>query len=296
MYYLKSKIILGTAQFGMSYGVSNKDGKTSESDVFDIINYAKNCGIKYLDTASAYGKSEFILGKVANNNDWKIITKVPSLKDFKGNNHKSRVKELFNKSLTNLNRNSIDTLLIHSCEDLFTKYGHSLYEALIELKEAKKINKIGVSVYNKSQINRLLGFYDVDLIQAPINILDQRLILEDYLGQIKKSGVEVHVRSIFLQGLLLMPFDEIPSFFKPIYPQIRLFHEKAKSLSISPLSLALSYVDSIKEVNHILIGVNSLNHLKEIAKAQIVKISTKDFFNLGVFDENYVNPSKWTLN
>mgnify|MGYP006089250161 CR=1 FL=1 len=84
--------------------------------------------------------------------------------------------------------------------------------------------------------------------------------------------------------------------YKPIYPQIRLFHEKAKSLSISPLSLALSYVDSLEEVNHILIGVNSLNHLKEIAKAQIVKTSTKDFFNLGVFDENYVNPSKWTLN
>ncbi len=295
MHILKSKIILGTAQFGLSYGVSNQLGKTTESDVIDILNYAHNNGINYLDTASAYGNSETIIGELANNNHWRIITKVPSIKDNKNNNCKLMVKELFYESLNNLNRDSIDSLLIHSCDDLFTKYGRELFEAILELKDDKKVNKIGVSVYNKNQIDRLLKDYDIDTIQVPINILDQRLIEDNYLSQIKSCGLEIHARSIFLQGLLLMNSTNIPPFFKPISTQLKSFQIKAREMSISPLSLALSYVFSLEELDYILIGVNNLKQLKEIVEAPIVETTIEDYYDLAVFDEQFVNPSRWIL-
>jgi aryl-alcohol dehydrogenase-like predicted oxidoreductase len=296
MHILKSRIVLGTVQFGMSYGVSNQPGKTIKSDVVDILNYAHNNGINYLDTASAYGDSEIIIGELANKNHWRIITKVPSIKDDKNNNCKLMVKELFYESLNNLNRDSIDSLLIHSCDDLFTNYGRELFEAILELKDDKKVSKIGVSVYNKNQIDRLLRDYDIDTIQIPINILDQRLIAGNYLSQIKDCGLEVHARSIFLQGLLLMSSKDIPPFFKPITKQLKLFQIKAREMSISTLSLALSYVFSLEELDYILIGVNNLKQLKEILETQIIETSIDDYYDLAVFDEQFVNPSRWVLN
>ncbi len=289
-----SKIILGTVQFGMSYGVSNQLGKTLKSDVADILHYASSNGINYLDTASAYGDSESVIGELTNNSYWKIITKIPSIKD-ENNNCKSIVKKSFYESLCKLDKDSVDSLLIHSCDDLFAKHGRELFEAILELKDDGKINKIGVSVYNKNQIDRLLEEYDVDIIQLPINILDQRLIEDNYLGQLKSCGVEIHARSIFLQGLLLMDYANIPSYFWPIRKKIKLFKKKAEELSISSLSLALNYVFSIKELDHILIGVNNLKQLQEIVEIPIVEIASEDYCDLAVNDNNFVDPSKWQI-
>jgi aryl-alcohol dehydrogenase-like predicted oxidoreductase len=298
MHILKSKIVLGTAQFGLSYGVSNQLGKTTESDVVDILNYAHNNGINYLDTASLYGDSESVIGRFANKDHWKIITKTPIISD-KVYAHKSliksTVKKSFNNSLVRLRRDSVASLLVHLCDDLFTEHGRVFFETISEFKSNGYIDKIGVSVYNKDQIERLLEEYDVDIVQLPINILDQRLMENDYLSYIKSHGVEIHARSIFLQGLLLMDLKDIPLYFKPIFGQLKLFKNKAKELSISPLSLALSYVNSIKELDYFLVGINNVKQLQEIVEAPIIEAPSEDFRDLFVNDGNFIDPSKWNI-
>lgn len=290
-----SKIVLGTAQFGLPYGISNKKGKTDEFEVEAILNFAQNIGINLLDTASKYGNSESIIGKLSNKNHWKIITKIPTLKNDIRENHKLILSDLLNKSLINLNRNSIDSVLVHSCDDLFSDHGGKIYEALLDLKADKLVSKIGVSVYSKNQIDRIIREFDIDILQIPINILDQRLVKENYLGELKSYGIELHARSVFLQGLLLMNPSDIPSFFKPIYKQIQLFHAKAKEVSVSQLSLALSFVSALKDLDYILVGVNTLNQLEEIVNSEIINIRLEDYDELAVFDEQYMNPSKWLL-
>jgi aryl-alcohol dehydrogenase-like predicted oxidoreductase len=293
---LNSKIVLGTAQFGLSYGVSNKFGKTDESEVEEILNFAQNIGIHLIDTASQYGDSETIIGKLASRNHWRIITKIPSFRGSTNKNYKLMVRNTFNRSLDNLNRDSIDSVLVHSCDDLFTDFGRTMFEGLLDLKQDRKVNKIGVSVYNKNQIDRLLRDFDIDILQIPISIYDQRLIQENYLRQIKSYGIELHARSIFLQGLVLMNQFEIPSFFKPITKQIKLFQTKAREASISQLSLALSFVNSLEGLDYIVVGVNNLKQLEEIVDSEIVDIQNEDYSDLAVFDEKFVNPSKWILN
>ena len=171
-----TEIALGTVQFGMHYGINNQLGKTNKNEVKDILEYAWKSGIYMLDTASSYGNSEEVLGGVIDN-DWKIITKVPSLKSNTiGSKQINKILDSFKHSLSKLNQESVYGLLIHNCNNIFLPGGERLIEAIHQLKEDGFIKKIGVSLYDGEQINNLLSNYSVDLVQIPVNILDQRLI------------------------------------------------------------------------------------------------------------------------
>jgi len=290
------KIGLGAVQFGVDYGVSNTHGKTTKHEVSQILQFAYENGISVIDTATSYGSSENILGEVVTNDDWRFVTKTPHFSDNSLNStHVNQLKESFNQSLFNLRKKYIYGLLLHSCDDLLKPGGELIFREMERLREIGMVKKIGVSAYSSKQIAAILGKFNIDIIQLPINIFDQHLFVDGWLEKLKNKNVEIHARSTFLQGLLLMPKTSIPTYFLPIKEKIELFSKSAQELSLSKLELALGFVQSIDGIDKVIVGVNTVDQLREIIRSTKVKVDFKQFVNLAINDSNYVDPSKWKL-
>ena len=284
-----SKLALGGVQFGIDYGIANTKGQVQIEEVQSILNYAKKNGVNILDTASGYGDSEEVLGKVGVDN-FQIITKTTSIKQ--GVNG---VVRIFYQSLKNLKQKKAYGLLIHDIGEIEHKQFDTLLIELARLKRQGLVKKIGASVYNSQQIDYLLDNFSIDLIQLPINILDQRLISNDSLIKLKKHNVEIHARSAFLQGLLLMSTDTIPSWFNPIKDTLKLFHKEAKKQNLTKLQLALGFVQSLTEIDKVVVGVDSLQQLREIIDASSVKVNTAELSNIAINNSIFLNPSNWRV-
>ena len=290
------KIGLGTVQFGLDYGVSNIHGKTTKHEVSTILQLAYENGISLIDTATSYGNSENMLGEVITNDDWKFVTKTPYFVDgCLDNTHVEQLKESFNQSLIRLGQKKIYGLLLHSCDDLLKSGGSLLFREMERLKSIGMIEKIGVSVYDKKQIKAILGKFNIDLIQLPINILDQNLFIDGWLEKLKNKDIEIHARSVFLQGLLLMKKKSISPYFLPIERNLNEFYNLAKKLSLSQLELALEFVMQIDEIDRVIIGINTADQLKDILQAKRTHISSMDLRNISIDDQNYTNPSLWKI-
>ncbi|WP_339136117.1 MAG: aldo/keto reductase [Candidatus Electrothrix sp. GW3-4] len=294
------KLGLGTVQFGMKYGISNSEGQTSKQEVRRILEVARRKGIRYLDTASQYGRSEQVLGQTMPvGHQFRIITKTPHFKSKKiEQRHISQLKKSFEQSLDRLLVDSVYGLMVHNAEDLLVPGGENLYQAIIDLKKDGKLRKAGVSVYTAKQIDMINSRYDIDIIQVPVNILDQRLIQSGHLSDLKKRGVEIHARSIFLQGLLLMRPDELHSYFDPIKRHIQTYQNEIHSHGFSLLSSAVQFVKSIDLIDKVLVGVDSVVHLQEISAAYNVSIQKSqqiDFLKYAVDHSDFVDPSQWKI-
>ena len=290
------KIALGTAQFGMNYGLSNTHGKTDKYEVSKIIQYAYDYGISFIDTASSYGDSEKILGEVITNYYCKLVTKTPHFSDsYIDNLHVVKLKESFHQSLFNLKQKDIYGLLLHSCDDLLKPGGGLLLQEMEDLKSIGVVKKIGVSLYNSEQIDIVLSKFNIDLVQLPINIFDQQLLTGGWLEKLKDFDVEIHARSAFLQGLLLMTNDLVPPYFFPIKKNLEAFYKSAKELSLSQLELALGYVMGVSEIDQVVVGVNTVEQLKEIIKATQVQINPMEFSDISINDPAFTNPSLWKV-
>jgi len=290
------KIGLGAVQFGVDYGVSNTHGKTTKYEVSQILQFAYENGISLIDTATSYGSSESILGEVVTNDDWRFVTKTPNFSDNSLNStHVNQLKESFNQSLFNLRKKNIYGLLLHSCDDLLKPGGELIFREMERLREIGMVKKIGVSAYSSKQIAAILGKFNIDIIQLPINIFDQHLFVDGWLEKLKNKNVEIHARSTFLQGLLLMPRTSIPTYFLPIKEKIELFSKSAQELSLSKLELALGYVMGINEIDKIVVGVNTIEQLREIIEATQVKVNPMEFTDVSIDNPIYTNPSLWKI-
>ena len=203
-----NKLALGTAQFGLDYGVTNSEGKVQVEEVELILGCAKENSINTLDTAASYGNSEEVLGSIGIS-DFQIITKTIPLK-----NGVDEVIKHFQQSLTFLNKSSVNGLLIHNINEIEHKNFNTLFKELTELKRQGLVNKIGFSTYTPEQVDFLLKNFDFDLIQVPFNIFDNRLIQGGQLQALNNKGMEVHARSVFLQGVLL-DFNNLSNYFSP---------------------------------------------------------------------------------
>jgi len=285
------KIALGTAQFGMDYGISNLKGQTSFDEVKKIIEFSRNIGIKKIDTAKNYGETEKIIGEVGIK-DFKIITKLPKISSNEFNPI-FFVDSQIQDSMTKMKISKIDTLLLHNARDLLSASGKKIYYKILELKKVGVIDKFGISVYEKDEIDQLNKNFNFDVIQIPFNIFDTRLIKMGYLKELKKKGVEIHARSIFLQGLLLMKRNSLPLKFlkwKKVWNEWFIWFKK--NPNISQMELCLSYALSIKEIDTLIIGVNNIQQLNELN--EIAKKPLKDNFpQFNIEDKNLLNPPNW---
>ena len=292
------KLGLGTVQFGLDYGISNKHGMTPINQVKEILAHAHESGIRVLDTAMLYGKSEEVLGvSLSPSHSFDIVTKTLQFKKPQINqNDAKKLTEGFEASLTKLGRQSVYGLLIHHADDLLAKGGEYLMEAMLSLKASGAVKKIGVSVYDSNQVEQILEKYSIDLVQLPINVFDQRLLINGNLKALKNAGIEIHARSIFLQGLLLMPVEQMPDFFSPIKPLAASYNKLLSTHDITPLQGALSFAQQCEEIDSVILGVSSINELTEIIAAwSSVSEQKIDFSHYACTDSRMINPAQWNM-
>ena len=285
------KLIIGTAQLAFKYGISNKGLKTSESEMKSMLSYLNKKNFDLIDTAIDYGESEKILGKIGISN-FKVITKLPKLNpsivDIDG-----WVKGQVIDSICRLNINSLYGLLLHNPSDLWGPYSNKLIKALKNIKNSGLVSKIGVSIYNPIELNKIFKLLNFDIVQSPMNLIDRRLEKSGWLYRLNDKGVEIHARSIFLQGLLLMQRNEIPSKFEK---WSRIWNEwelKIYNNKNNAILKCLSYPLSFPQIQNIVIGANNLLQLDEIVSASFKKIIKEDLSFMISNDEMLINPSNW---
>lgn len=284
------KLALGTVQFGLNYGVANTTGRVSAEDALAVLRRARESGMDVLDTAVAYGDSELILGELGVRS-WKIVSKLPPVPDDCGN-VTLWVKEQTLASIKRLGVSQLYGLLLHRPSQLLESFGGALYEGLQAAKAEGLVTKIGVSVYAPSELTLLFAKHVFDLVQAPLSILDRSLVESGWAQKLKMAGVEIHARSAFLQGLLLMPADQRPSKFSPWAEVWSEWDRWLAEAGVSPLQACLRYVNGLACIDRVVIGVDSANQLNEIVKAV-----DGDLIGLPQFkplqDTRLVTPASW---
>ena len=285
-----ARLALGTAQFGSHYGIANVSGQVGKSDAARILSEARSSGIDTLDTAIAYGESETRLGSLGVEG-WKIVTKVPALPagvtDVQG-----WLMEMVWGSLDRLGVKRLYALLLHHPLDLGGAHGQALHRALIEAKASGMTEKIGVSVYDPAELEQLVPRFALDLVQAPFNVIDRRLKDSGWLARLSGEGIEVHTRSAFLQGLLLLPESRLPSAFTKWQEKWSEWEAWLRETSVSALRGALGFVLSNSEVDRVVVGVDGLQHLREILVASGGALSPPPE-SLRSDDSDLINPSRW---
>ena len=287
-----SKIALGTVQFGMDYGINSISGQVLPAEIKDILNYAYRQNIDLLDTAPAYGNSEQVLGKY-NSHEFKIVTKTRHFDCLEiGNREAQLLDSDFSQSLTDLKKDRVYGVLFHNANDLLKHGSDKLFNRLNDFKQAGKIKKIGVSIYNHEQLQSIIDNFDIDLVQLPFNILDRRLVDSGIFRMLQDRDVEIHARSVFLQGLLLMTEQSRPGKFKRWGTLWKVWHEWLNDNQITALEATIRHAISIPEISKVLVGVDTVDQLKEIVLASpgiLPDIPPEMFTN----DVDLLNPSNW---
>ena len=286
------KFALGTAQFGLPYGIANRVGQVTRSEIIQILDIAVANEIDILDTAAVYGDSEAVLGEVGTHR-FNIVTKLPPL-PVKIVDVEVWVEEQVRKSLQRLNVDAVYGLLLHRSEDLRGAVGQSIIRSLERLKIQGEIQKVGVSIYDPSELDFVFQTWSIDLVQAPFNIMDQRLITTGWLEKLHDLGVELYVRSVFLQGLLLMPREAIPEKFKPWFFLFDRWHSWLQENGISAVEGCLSFVESYPYIERFVIGIESRAQLRELLQAANCSFRG-EAPDLSCNEEKLINPSNWNL-
>ena len=289
-----NKLGLGTVQWGLPYGVANQHGITTPETVSALLNDARQHGIEVLDTASLYGKSEAVLG-TNSLEGFKVVTKTPRfsashISDIEVN----QLSETFQQSLGLLKCKKNYALLIHHADNLLVTGGEKLLAAMMQLKKDGLVEKIGVSVYDSMQVDAVMKKFTPDLVQLPFSVMDQRMLTSGHLERLKKEGVEIHVRSVFLQGLLLMPLKNIPAFFEPVRSLLTRWHAAAQEQGLTVNQAALSFVKNSPYVDTVLVGLDNLAQFRSCIDDFATNINF-DATGLACNDSTFINPSRWRL-
>lgn len=286
-----SRLALGTAQFGLSYGIANQDGQVTRSNAKAMLQLAATNGIDTLDTAIAYGESETCLGEVGAQG-FKLVTKLPAVPDGCAD-VSGWVEEQVTASMARLGVNAVYGLLLHRPQQLLESGGETLYHALQGLKEAGKVQKVGVSIYAPCELEALTQRYRFDLVQAPFNLVDRRLHASGWLQRLKNEGVEIHIRSAFLQGLLLMSKGTVPDKFSTWSDLWGKWHDWLSRNNVSAVQACLAFPLSFPEIDRVVVGADSVNQLQQIISAA-ASVAPDDFPDLQCEDENLINPARWS--
>ena len=286
-----SRLALGTVQFGIDYGVANKLGQVKKTEILQIIESAKNENIDLLDTAITYGDSEKILGNLGVTS-FRVVTKLPEC-PVKSLDLISWVKNHINNSLQRLGLENIYGLLIHRSQNLRGISSIKIRDILYQLKSEGLVKKIGVSIYNPYELEEITKKIKLDLVQAPINLIDQRMESSGWLSRLHDEGVEIHSRSTFLQGLLLLSRNDIPSKFERWSEIWDRWEQEQKKNNKSALEMCLSYPLSLPKVDRVIVGVDSIKQFNSILIASKNVEKMKDYTFIKSNDPLLLNPFNW---
>lgn len=283
------KLALGTAQFGMDYGINNARGKVPANEVLAILNEARKAGVDTLDTAAGYGESEKVLGEYLKQNSsaFKIISKL-------SNADIAAAKQNLAVSLDNLGQSSLYGYLIHNFD--FYRENPQVWDLLEQAKSQGTVKKIGFSLYYPVELDNIFSQdLAVDLVQLPYNVLDQRFYR--YFPELKKRKIEIHIRSVFLQGLLFKKPEELSIHFQKIVGKIKILRDLAVQYRSTITEICLNFVYREELVDKVVVGVDNLANLQEILQAvqpgKIIAPLAGSLKELAEEDEDLIVPMNW---
>lgn len=286
-----NKIALGTAQFGIDYGINNKRGKLRPGEVFKILDEAAGAGIDTIDTAHSYGDSEKVIGDFIRSGKvgFKIVSKLPA-------SAYGKTGGIFEESLDRLEVSALYGYLVHGFEAY--KKDEGVWSELEELRSRRRVEKIGFSLYLPSELEYLLQRkLPIDIIQIPFSVFDQRF--GPYLSVMKKKNIEVHARSIFLQGLVFKDADTLDGYFANIRDKIEALNCLSVKSGVSIVSLCVNFAAANSCIDKVIVGVDSVENLTDIMNALqdgfLSKDAVNEILNMRVDDENMLLPFRWKL-
>jgi aryl-alcohol dehydrogenase-like predicted oxidoreductase len=285
------RVALGCAQFGAAYGIANRTGQLTPEEGARVLALAAAAGMDTLDTAVAYGESEARLGAhgVAR---WRVVSKLPplpaDLADVGG-----RVMEQVAGSLARLRIPALDALLLHRSADLLGPQGEQLRDALLRVRDEGSAGRIGVSIYAPEELERIVPAFRPEVVQAPFSVLDRRLERSGWLARLADLGVEVHVRSVFLQGLLLQAPEDRAAGFAPWQAAWDRWDSWLQQSGSGALAACLGFVLARPEVHRVVVGVDGAAHLAGVlaAAAESGPLPPAD---LACDDLELIEPFRWT--
>ena len=283
------KIGIGSAQFSGLYGISNLGKPLSYENAKKILASARKHKIKILDTAASYGESEKWLGEFGVS-DFDVVTKVPAMKDTRCSAD-DYIKDSLEGSLKRLRISSVYGLLLHCPKMIHHQNADAIKSLIKSLKEKGKLKKFGVSIYDPKMLETIIPLIEPDLVQAPCNIMDRSLFTSGWMEKLYKQKIEIHARSVFLQGLLLLPESALPKQFSAWRPLFFRWHQWLSDHKADPIKVCLAAVNDPR-LSCVLVGVQSEEHLSKILLA-FQDLQNASFPDLSCDDKNLIDPSNW---
>ncbi len=287
-----NRIAIGTAQFTNNYGISNEHGVTKQDDVNKILEFAASNGIKFIDTAIGYGQSEKSIG-LSGVRDFQYISKLPSVpKDILSSDIQSWIITNIMQSIKNLGAEQLFAFLLHNSDDLKGPNADYIFDTLREAKENKLIKYFGYSLYDPHELDQLFIRFKPDIVQIPYNVFDHRFSDSGWISRLHNEGVIIHARSVFLQGLLLMPAKKIPKYFLGWQDHFKKWNSYLNKNNIKALQACISFALMNEEVDQVIIGIENIKQIEEIVSTlnnNIINVSD----NFRINDSSFINPSKW---
>ncbi len=291
------KVLIGTAQFGYDYGITNRNGKVSIPVVKDIIDLSISSGISGFDTAQSYGDAEKVLGEnLPIKNEFKIISKLsPQTNIIYDEIKVDEWESLLKKTLKQLRVKSLEGFLIHNSKDLIRPDSSFLLDWLRSLRERKLVKKIGISIYEIEELD-LLPLNEFQIVQFPLSIYDQRFHESGIIKQLNNSNITTIARSVFLQGIVLQNTNSFPTWAPT---EIKKKHEKlieyCKVKKLSLLEIAIQFILKIKEVDYLALGITSVEEMKFLINAfSIGKNSDLELDQFAIKNKDFIDPRKWS--
>lgn len=263
---MKPEICLGTAQFGLAYGITNAEGQVPEPDVAELLRQASASGIRWLDTAQAYGNAEAVLGRnLPAGHGFRVISKFPaqSQRAFTRDDTAAWEQE-FSCSCERLRLKSLDALLLHAPSDLSKPGATYLEEWLLGLRSRGLVQRLGVSIYTAGDLEGV-NLELLDLVQLPLSLFDQRLLHDGTIGRLRDRGTAIHARSLYLQGLLLTPADLWPSW---VSEEVRKHQQALEALARDRdchlIDLVLGFAQAQPDLETIVLGLCCAGELRQL--------------------------------
>lgn len=287
------KLILGTVQLGLDYGINNSVGKPSLSQSFEILNNAYDSNLRILDTAEAYGNSQDVIGDFHRkypNKRFKIITKLAAVHNLSAKDFIPNIK----KNCDTLAVEKLYGFMFHNY-DSFIK-NKEFYQEILKAKEDGLMRYAGISLYTNDEIEDIVTNYsDFDFIQIPFNLFDNESKRKEAIEKARGKNIEIHTRSVFLQGLFFKSPSGLTLKMSPLKPYLRELETIKKEYNISTEELALQYVLQKKYIDHVLIGVENVGQLKNnlttCSKKSTIPHSVLN--KIDILEVNLLNPSNW---
>ncbi len=296
-----SRLCLGTVQFGMKYGINNTLGKPSLERSFEMLDAAFENGISVIDTASAYGDAEIILGEYFKQNPKRknvsVISKLaPNSINDDEKDVAGKIEAACLESLKRIGIDQLDGYLLHTPEYV---YNEKIVAGLVKLKEKGLVNNIGVSVYDIKEGDAAITTGVLDYVQLPYSVLDQRGTKTGFIKRAKKAGMTVFTRSAFLQGLYFMQRDRIPENLKMVCPYFDIIDNLLKKYNIGLTEALIRFVAEERDIDYLVFGVDTKNQLLEDIDIFDNKSVPLDFIDeikrcIGDIDKSIIFPSLWS--